>query len=39
MKVRGCPCEVEDCDVTFVSRRNMKAHVKNMHGSRRFFVL
>ena len=32
------PCEVEDCDVTFVSRRNMKAHVKNMHGSRRFFV-
>ena len=33
------PCEVEDCDVTFVSRRNMKAHVKNMHGSRRFFCM
>ena len=32
------PCTHEDCSVTFVSKRNLDAHVKSQHRPKRFFV-
>ena len=31
-------CTHKDCDVTFVSKRTLNAHLKTQHGERRFFV-
>ena len=31
-------CTHEDCDVTFNSTRNLKAHLKTQHGVKRYFV-
>ena len=31
-------CTHKDCNVTFVSKRNLNAHLKSQHGDKRFFV-